>query len=481
MEMSDTFFAAIHSVGTASTLAAAGVYLHRRGMVSQETTTVLARYSQQIAIPALFFSKIVDCPQNETHDKCPNVLDHLSDAWVLLLWPCYVVGCGLLVGSVVVRIANTPIWQRRSILAAIAFANSSGLPITLLAVIQHNFESHGQTTIDPNLFLSIYLTVYPILQWGVGGWLLAADEEVSQKHSIPHVVGLQRKCSDLEIASKLVKELSLTNLVDLRRRIIEESAEEQDYLIPNYQEGKEQDYLMPTYQEGKEQDYLIPTYQEGTFASPENYATVPGSSVPTVTEEDVAPLMETAWKIVSKSFQPPVIGAISGLVVVAFAPLRGLFVDLRDRDDDAILEWLFDGILLIGRSAVPVNMAVLGVNLSIASQSKASTAPVNAKTVAAVVIGKMVVMPIIGVLTALFMDAYVWNIPESIHFSFYLVTMIVFITPTANNVMVMIDISGSNAREGIARIIGWQYVVAPLFLSLSVMMVVWVASGRLHT
>jgi predicted permease len=140
---------------------------------------------------------------------------------------------------------------------------------------------------------------------------------------------------------------------------------------------------------------------------------------------------------------------------------------------------LFDGILLIGRSAVPVNMAVLGVNLSIASQSKASIAPVNAKTVAAVVIGKMVVMPIIGVLTALFMEAYIWHIPESIHFSFYLVIMIVFITPTANNVMVMTDLSGSNAREGIAKIIGWQYVAAPVLLSLSVMMVVWVASGRL--
>jgi predicted permease len=436
-------------------LAAAGVYLHRRGMVSQETTTVLARYSQQIAIPALFFSKIVNCPQNSTHDKCPNVLDHISDAWVLLIWPCYVVGCGLLVGSVVVRIANTPIWQRRSILAAMAFANSSGLPITLLAVIQHNFESHGKITIDPNLFLSIYLIVYPILQWGIGGWLLADDEEVSQKHSIPHGVGLRRKCSDQEIASKLVRELSLTNLVDLRRRTIEESAEEQDYLIP--------------------------THQEGTLAGPENYATVPESSVPTVTKEDVAPLMETAWKIFSKSFQPPVIGAISGLVVVAFEPFRGLFVDLHDRDDDAILEWLFDGILLIGRSAVPVNMAVLGVNLSIASQCKASTAPVNARTVAAVVIGKMVVMPIIGVLTALFMDAYVWHIPESIHFSFYLVIMIVFITPTANNVMVMVDLSGSNAREGIARIIGWQYVATPLFLTLSVMVVVWVASGRLSS
>jgi predicted permease len=462
-DLSDTFFAVIHSVGTASTLAAAGIYLHYKGIVNKDTTKVLARYSQQIAIPALFFSKIVNCPQDSSHDKCPNVIDHIRDAWVLLLWPCYVVGMGLLVGSIAVRIANTPIWQRRSILAAMAFGNSSGLPITLLAVIQHNFESHGKTTIDPNLFLSIYLILYPILQWGIGGWLLAADEGDSQghsRHSVSHVLGpspgMQRKCSDLEIASKLVRELSLANLEDVRRRSVEASSAE-------------------------EQDYLVTSYEDSTLAYTENYATVPESSVRIVTKEDVAPLMETLWKILAKSFQPPVIGAVAGLVVAAITPLRGLFVDLKDRDDDAILEWFFDGILMIGRSAVPVNMAVLGVNLSMAAQSKASVAPVDAKTVAAVVIGKMVVMPLVGVLTALFMNAYVWHIPESIHSSFYLVLMIVFITPTANNVMVMVDLSGSDAREGIARIIGWQYLAAPLLLSLSVMLVVWAARPNLQS
>ena len=44
----------------------------------------------------------------------------------------------------------------------------------------------------------------------------------------------------------------------------------------------------------------------------------------------------------------------------------------------------------------------------------------------------------------------------------------VFITPTANNVMVMVELSGSGTKEGIARVIGWQYAVAPLLLSLSV-------------
>ena len=96
----EIFRAAIHSVGTATTMTAAGVYLHRRGMITTETKTGMARYTQQIAIPALFFTKIVDCKQNfAENEQCPNILDHLKDAWVLLIWPFYVLGVGLLVGK----------------------------------------------------------------------------------------------------------------------------------------------------------------------------------------------------------------------------------------------------------------------------------------------------------------------------------------------------------------------------------------------
>lgn len=29
---------------------------------------------------------------------------------------------------------------------------------------------------DPTLFLSVYLLLYPVMQWGLGGWLLAPEE-----------------------------------------------------------------------------------------------------------------------------------------------------------------------------------------------------------------------------------------------------------------------------------------------------------------
>ena len=60
--------------------------------------------------------------------------------------------------------------------------------------------------------------------------------------------------------------------------------------------------------------------------------------------------------------------------------------------------------------------------------------------------------------------------------SFYLVMMIVFLTPTANNVMVMVELSGSGVKEGMAQVIAWQYLVAPVLLSLSMTLAVGMAS-----
>jgi len=56
--------------------------------------------------------------------------------------------------------------------------------------------------------------------------------------------------------------------------------------------------------------------------------------------------------------------------------------------------------------------------------------------------------------------------------------MIVFITPTANNVMVMVELSGSSSKEGMARLIGWQYITAPVLLSFVLSAVVSLASGH---
>ena len=161
----------------------------------------------------------------------------------------------------------------------------------------------------------------------------------------------------------------------------------------------------------------------------------------------------------------------------------------------------------VGEAAVPINMTILGINLSSTFQKskphKTNNDDGNAKskllsneTMLAVVIGKMIVMPAIGIVSTwilqryyivlpdgmctrfrIFLDTFVFTPTKQTHLMMlslynvkeidatcYLVMMIVFITPTANNVMIMVELSGSSSKEGMARLIGWQYVVSPVLL-----------------
>lgn len=176
-----TFVASIKSVGTACTLAAVGVYLHQRGYVVGNGKRTLALISQQVTIPLLFFTKIVYCNQDWSAEPCPNVVASLQQAWILLVWPLWVCGMGVLVGAGVARMAGvTDPVQQKAMMASIAFGNSTGLPITLLTVIHANFGSESALGIvDPTLFLSVYLVVYPVLQWGIGGMMLAPPSSPS--------------------------------------------------------------------------------------------------------------------------------------------------------------------------------------------------------------------------------------------------------------------------------------------------------------
>mmetsp|Transcript_28570 Transcript_28570/g.46824 ORF Transcript_28570/g.46824 Transcript_28570/m.46824 type:complete len:139 (+) Transcript_28570:1636-2052(+) len=100
------------------------------------------------------------------------------------------------------------------------------------------------------------------------------------------------------------------------------------------------------------------------------------------------------------------------------------------------------------------------------------------QTMLAVVVGKMIVMPVIGIFSTWFLQRYYIVFPDEIDATCYLVMMIVFITPTANSVMVMVELSGSSSKEGMARLIGWQYVVSPVVLSIVLTAVVSLASGH---
>ena len=465
---------------------------------------------------SLFATEIVDCPQDFSDAQCPNILDHLSDAWVLLIWPLYVLAVGLLVGWLIIRVTQPPAWQRNCILSATAFANAMGMPITLLDVIGHNFVPPGgayNKLLDPSMFQSIYVILNPVLQWGLGGWLLQEEEEDQQDLCLPtSATTAPTKRQVLHDGAHAFTRLrrnnfsipsledagfnSIHSTYDMRRNLYPSLDEQEDNYLAQEHTGlliHTRGTESPTTQyssEGtpplsddddeqeEEQDndsYYYPTDM--------NHIPTPHQVQTTTTKQQKAPneTLRMLSKMASKACQPPAMGAVLGFCVASYAPARGLFVDLQSRADNAPLEWIFDGMRALAASAIPVNMCVVGVNLSMASQQRSSRSSskdelVDNKVILAVVLGKMLLMPLIGVLTVVILKTYFWDIPESIQFQFYLVLLMNFITPTANVVMVIAELgSGPAAKNVMASLIGYQYVVAPFLLSLTVMLCVWTA------
>ena len=412
-----TFLASIRSIGTAVTLASVGVYLHRRGFVLGEGKRTLALISQQVTFPLFLFTKIIHCNQDWSDEPCPDVAKSLNDVWMLLFWPLFVVGAGLAVGVAVTRICQTPKAQIRSVLAACGFANSTGLPITLLTVVHANFPKTSDLgRIDPTLFLSVYLLLYPVLQWGIGGWLLAPQEDDEDNEqdeteiSIPPTSPLQ---THRRITSGSLRE-------SLRQNVLNNREADEYYLrhrhgLSSTDEGLyiSEVNLAALWQNENNDNLIESPNNTSTFSLPEQTTTSPtaNSTLPSAyqstpsdgplqvasintleSNNSLPPLPErqsllraqssktvasqyqeeSVWKtiqnILNRCFQPPVIGAITG-IICAVTPVRGLFVDLVDRDADAPLEWIFDGLYAVGQAAVPINMMILGANLS-ASQMK---------------------------------------------------------------------------------------------------------------
>jgi predicted permease len=572
-----TFSASLRSVGTAVTLAAVGFYLHRRNYLSSEGKRTLALISQQVTTPLFLFSRILYCNQDWSDAPCPNVVSSLEDVWPLVLWPLVCVGAGLAVGVAVARVAGTPPEQVRTALAAVAFGNSTGLPITLLAVVHASFSAATSDlgAMDPTLFLSVYLLLYPVLMWGLGGWLLAPVEEeqggapkqraaeqspATQENPattettplVPHLASDAPKgytdpgTNDLLVplkggdreggAHKLLchnvlhnsdvttlylahrrglvsndegmymSELDLQGLV--QQQLADDESDAADLAADD--DGQGEGHAGDMDDEIGAVDGHLPSDERsfpldsGLMTNSQRLHKRRGSSLVILTVEaplldrpvsldqmrrsvstspsqyDVDTIRQAVSNILSRCLQPPVVGALSGMAVAALPSIRGLLVDLEQRQSRAPLEWMFDALYSVGQAAVPLNMMILGANLSGAYRKETMTSPwvLERKTVIGIVLGKLLVLPLLGILLVWFLKTFCWNIPDDIDASFYLVLMIVFLCPTANNVMVMVELSGSSRlKEGMAQVIALQYVVAPVILSVTMTVAVGVASG----
>ena len=157
-------------------------------------------------------------------------------------------------------------------------------------------------------------------------------------------------------------------------------------------------------------------------------------------------------------FVPQVVGIVGGGLVGLYG--RQLVLP----PETAPLGWLYLGIGKLGAAAVPINLILLGAALS-RTPAKGQLPPLTA---AGIAIGRMVFMPLCGLGVAKLLSTmqrlhYLVEVPSMVADPFWLVSLILTTTPTANNIVVMCDLAGENRRAMSASIF-YQYMLAPFVL-----------------
>ena len=363
-----------------------------------------------VTIPSLLFSQAVTSIE----------MDLLSFAWPMLLLPLLYVPLGASLGALVNRLTQPKENQRPAVLAACAFGNSTGLPIVLVTIIGNAFIPQADrdrlgSSVEPLSYLALYLVFYPVLQWAAGGWLLGLRGNRASAPAPP---------------------LALAHPTDVEGVTAAPADDAYAPLGDGEDDGT-----------------------SGLYAPPRPPPWYEWRRWPAV--RAVGWTVRRVHPVLKQLVVPPVVGAITGCFV-GILPARKAMVD----DQNSLLSWFLGVTKLLGGAAVPVNLLLLGASLSNGPASIRKSS--SARTLGAIVLAKLVVMPLVAVGLCLMIKPLLPKPPQpEFDTAFWLVALIVSATPTANNVLVIVEVAGGDG-EAMSAMIAAQYLCAPVLLTMTV-------------
>jgi predicted permease len=389
--------ASLQSIGTVVFIAGLGAVLGRYGYLDKQARSAMAGLVMRIGYPALLFTRLLDCPQclgdKYSADSCPpckSALVYLREAWVLILVPFVVVGIGLLVGRKTAELTGCPESLRSACMVAVACPNYFGMPLVVLDILGHELKRLGVITQDPTNYIAVLNLTAEVVVWTVGSYMLGVREkECESTVQQKGIVGVEDDDADVHT--------SLTS----------------------------------------------------------------GEAQPDFQYFDIAAAFLSTWftpaKEVVKLFfsLPPVLSvlvAVSVALIAPWVPIYSLFVD-GTQQDSAPLRFVFNGLKVLGGIMVPLNLLVLGSNLS----KGCDFSKLSRTCCIWIAVSKLIVMP--AVMCAVVFVASRVVPPQRPEV--WIITLMEGCTPTANSVATMVELSGKNS-EAMSTAIAVQYYVAPL-------------------
>lgn len=472
-------FSTASSVGVVLVLTSVGIFLARIGVIKEAGKKTLSEISMKATIPALLFTRLLDCDQCGKSGKDPDTIEGcmrcqplatlLQESWILLVMPAVVVVVGVVLGTAVVKVTRCPRDFDRACIAAVAFGNSTGLPIIILTVLYDSIKQRNpEQMANPLAYLPCYLIVYPLLQWSIGSRLFGVG---AGEAKAPAVVLPAPTTRNAPVGAAPPRPPQPAPAAEDPGEV--EMPRSSSSLLPAW--GA--DAASASFRSAGSWHSAAPAdaaSSRGLAAAAARDRACSGERPQQPGQQPQQQLQvpprrgQACAQAARQMLQPPVIAILVGLAI-GLCPypqpygLRQLLVDVASQDGDASLQFIFKGLYQLGDAAVPINLVILGATLA----DGGALGELSLKTNFLIVIAKMVLMPIIVfMLVSVLRQFLLSDTPQKVSNAIWFVVLACSCTPTANNINVLAQLGKQNTKA-LAATIFLQYLCAPVLLTVS--------------
>ena len=414
------FVAAAKAVVRVFIIAAVGCWARRKELLDADTARVMSRLNGAIFLPCLLFTVLGKAVKAE----------QLQNVWLLPIAAAVHIFSGWVLGKGVCRAFDVPNEFRGPLVAAASFGNTFALPIVLLDAIigSGNKVGNVQFTREDNaamvLYLSAYMTVLTVLMWTLGPVWMKGEDRLGVDESFDESL-------DDDPALEGGPPRSPTDGPSVRPIGKARSESRVDLLELELADG-------------------------GSGPSAGDRA---GASRADPERKLFA--KKSFWRRCAAALAPAAnvnqLAAVLGILVGLTSLLRrALF------DEDGALYVLGSCAELVGAAAIPQVIIVLGASLAKGPDHSLC----DRRTAVALGFGRLGVLAILNVGTYYCLRAAIPAAAVPASKAFWLTFLVEGATPTANNMMLQVQMYGSKrAAGGIGACIFWQYAMAPVVLT----------------
>lgn len=435
----------------------------RLGIITNDVRKGLGELSMNLLLPCLMFSQVIYYNSKEMGgDVCPNMAQVIMSSADLFIWPIVVVTSGYCLGFLAAKLLRVPENFRRAAAGSVAFGNSTGMPVVLLSTLAPSLVAEGVVKGDPLLFLPVYLVLSPLLQWTVGSYIFQGPKVATSSGDVENPAPAADVTAVASIPS--IPEASIPE-ADIPPMDSNYSAKSVPIPVTRAATSHAVFREVP---ESREEV----RFQTISFGIEPPLKVGPGLSAQAELEDVLTPedvqlpcqrerCGKRLKRILFMFLSPPVAATLLGILVAFVRPLQNQFVNLNDwtLPDKRALDWAYNAIRTLGQAAVPVNLLMLGSNLSKGADFRAL--PVGMAI--GLTLTKMLLQPAV---VAFFVFCVSRLMPGPVQTGKWLVAIVVSLTPTANNIMVQVEVGGQD-KAAMTTLIFIQYLMSPILLTIS--------------